>query len=232
MSGPFSGYPTSATGDATLGLREPKRSTFETRHPQHGEVVLRIEHDDGRGERASVLPVDARVIDACDHMRVRHHELGAGDPARPLDAETARDAGDPHHAFGCRSDVPDPGRSPPSAGDGGGRADEHAERVDALERLEQPLGRKHLVDPGEDRGLLNGLAAAPTVQAGRGAPHRRPRSGRRPAAAPSSMPAAESRARRPGITPSVERSVTPRIPARLDKSVPPSTAPPRATSGA
>ena len=38
------------------------------------------------------------------------------------------------------------------------RPDEDAERIDAFERLEQPLGRKLLIDAGEDLGLLNRAA--------------------------------------------------------------------------
>ena len=94
------------------------------------------------------------MLDARDDMGIRHHELG-GDPARALDAETAGDAGDPDHARCGRRDIRIAGDGRLRRGDLRRRPDEDAERIDAFERLEQTLGRKLLVDPGEDLRLLD-----------------------------------------------------------------------------
>ena len=106
-----------------------------------------------------------------------------------------------------------------------------ADRIDALERLEQALRRKLLVDPGEDRRLLHRppqLGLPREIEE-----HRADRpADEESARTPSTAPAAESIERSPGTAPIPARRVPPRIPASVCSNTPPRIAAPSATRGA
>ena len=155
-SGPFSGIPDERHRRAARRIGERERLPVQSWHAQHGDVVLRVERDDLRVEDAGIDAVDARRVDPRDDVGVRDDEAGPRDPAGALDAEPARDACHPHDAPRGARDVRVPREPGIGRGDDRGRAEEHADRVDALERLEQSLRREDLVDLTEDRRPLHG----------------------------------------------------------------------------
>ena len=106
----------------------------------------------------ALAAIHARMLDAGDHVRVRDDDAGTRDPARSLDPEPARRPRDSQDAVESVDDVRVAGEPGVRGRDGCGRADEHTQRIHALERREEPVGRERLVDPREDRGPLYGLA--------------------------------------------------------------------------
>ena len=90
-----------------------------------------------------------RVALSGDDVRGRDDELGRRDPARAGDAQPARRAED---ADDARRRLPHAGL-PQERRVGRlrrtGRADDRRERVDALDRVQQPAGRDDLVQPRE-----------------------------------------------------------------------------------
>src|SRR5262249_51358531 len=130
----------------------------EAGYAEDSEVVRRVESHDRRRERLAVAPVDLRLLDPGHDVRVRDHDARSHDPARALDAETARDAGHTDDARRSTDDIGVAGQFRVRRRDDGRRSEEDADRIDALERREETLRRELVVDPREDRGLLHRLA--------------------------------------------------------------------------
>ena len=143
-----------------VDVERQRRRPADPGHAQDREVVLRVEPDGlGVERRPLAAELDRRVVLARDHVRVRHDDAAAGDPAAPLDAEAAGGAQHAHHA--------PPGR--PHVGVAGdlrvrrrhvrGGAADRRERVEARERLQdRPRRRQRRVQPLEDLGALDRLA--------------------------------------------------------------------------
>ena len=111
------------------------------------------------------------------------------------------------------------------------RSGEDAERIDALQRLEQAFGRELVVDPGENRRLLH---CATQVGLAREVEEHGPDRPAQDDAGGGAEQKARDRVDRaqPRHSARVVRSTPPRRPATPRRSVPPSTAPASATSGA
>ena len=153
---------------------------------------------------------------------------GLHDPARSFEPEAAAIPVTRTTLFEARP------RQDPSRGPSRWRHDRRGPRntpigSHALELLEQPLRREHVVDLGEDRRALDG-----TAQLGLPGTYRRtaPIAQQRntPATSPSTSPPRWSRRRMPGMTPMLVRS-TPSMAARPRMTVPSSTAHARETTG-
>ena len=143
---------------SALRLGERKRPTAQPRNAQHGEVVRSVEPHDRRDVRRPVDAVDTRSRHAGDDVRVRDHDARLRDPPGPFDPEAAGDARDADDAL-RRADHVGVLRDRSVGGrDDRGRAEEDADRVDPLERLEEALRREHRVDLGQDRRPLYGSA--------------------------------------------------------------------------
>ena len=98
VSGPPSGIADRRPGGPLARVLDDRDgSTAQPGDAEHGEVVPRLVVQDRSVELASRRGGDGRVVLAGDDVRVGHHELGRRDPARPLDAEPAGGAANPHH---------------------------------------------------------------------------------------------------------------------------------------
>ena len=109
------------------------------------------------GERPPARRVDARPR-GCPRRRARSSRRA---PASRPSRSPRRPGRTRSRSRGRRSSTR--GRRPESRAtpllrrrDDRRRAEEHADRIDPLELLEQPLGREHLVDLREDRRALHG----------------------------------------------------------------------------
>ena len=148
--------PAPARRRAAAGARQPG-------HPQHRDVVARVERDRGRVEpRPGAAQQHLGVVLARHHVRVGDDDAVARHPARALDAEPARRPEDLHHAGRGRPHL----RVAADALRGRRhvrlRPVDLRERVEARQRVEQrPRRRQRLVEPR------------------RGSPSAGPRSGRR-----------------------------------------------------
>ena len=164
--------------------------------------------------------VDSRVADPGDDVRVRHDEAARRDPARSLDAETARDPGDADDALRRAHDVGILREPLVRRGDDRRRAEEDADRIDALELLEQALGRNDVVDLGEDQRALH--RAAQLGLAREVEEHGADRPAQEDAGDEAEHETGEpiEQAACPGITPMLVRSIPASIPARPRMSVP------------
>ena len=167
---------------ALFRVDERQRPRAETRDPQHGDVVARVEGDDDRIVIVPVTAVDPCVLHPGDDMGVRDDELRRRNPAGALDAEAA---GGPGHAEDAGSRLFDAGaleEARVGRGDLRQRPADRRERVDALDRVEQPRRRHPLVDLAEDARALHLLAQlclAGCVQRGRAGDPDDRRTGRR-----------------------------------------------------
>ena len=130
----------------------------EARDTQHGQVVRHVECHYRRAEGTPGRRVDARIHDARDNVGVGHDEPALHHPTRALDAEAASDSRDAHDTARGADDVRVTGDPSLRRRHDRRWPEEGADRVDALELLEQPLRWEDVVDLGQDRRALDRAA--------------------------------------------------------------------------
>ncbi len=146
-------------------LDELERRQVELGHIEDREVVVRVVVDDRRAEGGAPVGRDRGVVLAGDHMRVRHHEMRPGHPARALHAKAAGRAQHLHSGLALRR-APRGSRARRVVGrrDVRIRAAYRRRGVDPSQDVKQRARRRQrFVEAREDRRALDLLAQSARV---------------------------------------------------------------------
>ena len=137
-----------------------QRADLEPANAHQRDVVVRVDVDRRRRENLAVRGKSPRALMARDHVRVRRHQAAPDDPARALRPDPAGSPLELEHAprGGLRPRALEHARV--RRGQGLLEPRQQRQRIEAVERLEHPVGRHRVQEPREEDGLAD-LGAEP-----------------------------------------------------------------------